>query len=61
MRYDNRVVTVSNYATKDLEITVANFGKCGYRLTSTEMAKNKYGCIVMYLFFEKELDEKNNQ
>lgn len=48
---ENVCVTVSNYATKELQNTLNFYGKEGFSLVSTQMALNKYGCQVMYLFF----------
>ena len=55
---DNRVVIVSNYATEELDGVLSRWGKYGYRLVSTEMAKNTYGATVMYLFFTKREDNE---
>lgn len=48
---ENLCVTVSNYATDELQNTLNFYGKEGFSLVSTQMALNKYGCQVMYLFF----------
>ena len=48
---ENVCVTVSNYATETLQNTLNFYGKEGFSLVSTQMASNKYGCQVMYLFF----------
>lgn len=48
---ENICVTVSNYATEALQDTLNSYGKEGFSLVSTQMASNKYGCQVMYLFF----------
>ena len=48
---ENVCVTVSNYATEELQNTLNFYGKKGFSLVSTQMALNKYGCQVMYLFF----------
>ena len=53
--FDNWVVIVSNYATEALDNLLRRWGKCGYRLVSTEMAENTYNVTVMYLFFTKEI------
>lgn len=50
---ENRVVTVSNYATTLLQETLSCYAKAGYKLVSTEMACNKHNVVVMYLFFVK--------
>ena len=55
MSFDNRVVIVSNYATEALDNELNYWGERGYRIVSTEMAKNTYGATVMYLFFTKEV------
>lgn len=54
MKFSNIVVTVSNYATSDLESDLDYYGDKGYKLVSVQMAKNKYGAEVMYLFFTRE-------
>lgn len=48
---ENVCVTVSNYATEALQDTLRFYGKEGFSLVSTQMALNKYGSKVMYLFF----------
>ena len=48
---ENVCVTVSNYATEALQDTLNFYGKEGFYLVSTQMALNKYGSQVMYLFF----------
>lgn len=55
MSFDNRVVIISNYATEALDKVPRYWGERGYRLVSTEMAKNLYDVTVMYLFFTKEI------
>ena len=57
MKYENKYCAVSSYNTGELHETLHNYGESGYRLVSTEMAKNKYGIEVMYLFFAKEVEE----
>ena len=54
MKFSNIVDTVSNYATPDLERDLEYYGDKGYKLVSIQMAKNKYGAEVMYLFFTRE-------
>lgn len=54
MKFSNIVDTVSNYATPDLERDLEYYGDKGYKLMSVQMAKNKYGAEVMYLFFTRE-------
>ena len=48
---ENICVTVSNYATEALQDTLDFYGKKGFSLVSTQMALDKYGSQVMYLFF----------
>lgn len=48
---ENVCVTVSNYATEALQNTLNFYGKEGFSLVSTQMASDKYGNRVMYLFF----------
>ena len=48
---ENVCVTVSNYATEALQETLNFYGKEGFYLVSTQIASNKYGIKVMYLFF----------
>ena len=48
---ENVCVTVSNYATEALQDTLNFYGEKGFSLVSTQMALNKYGIQVMYLFF----------
>ena len=48
---ENICVTVSNYATEVLQEILDFYGKKGFSLVSTQMALDKYGCQVMYLFF----------
>ena len=52
---ENVCVTVSNYATEALQNTLNFYGKEGFSLVSTQMASNKYGCQVMYLFFVRRI------
>ena len=54
MKFSNIVDTVSNYATSDLENVLEDYGDEGYKLVSVQMAKNKYGAEVMYLFFTRQ-------
>lgn len=56
-RYSNVVVTVPNYETSALQRRLEEYGKAGYKLVSTQMAKNIYGTEVMYLFFVREEKE----
>ena len=48
---ENVCVTVSNYATEALQDTLNFYGEKGFSLASTQMASDKYGSQVMYLFF----------
>ena len=48
---ENVCVTVSNYATEALQDALNFYGKEGFSLVSTQMASDKYGSQVMYLFF----------
>ena len=54
MKFSNIVYTVNNYATPDLERDLEYYGDKGYKLVSVQMAKNKYGAEVMYLFFTRQ-------
>lgn len=47
----NTYCTVSNYATSELQSVLLEYSEHGYKLVSTEIAKDKYGTEVMYLFF----------
>ena len=49
----NKCVTISNYATSELNKALNIMGEDGYSLVSTLIAKNEYGIDVMYLFFTK--------
>ena len=51
---DNKVITVTNYATNALQEKLSLLAKNGYKLVSTEMANSEHNVIVMYLFFVKE-------
>ena len=55
MKYHNKVVTVSNYATEYLDETLYRYGQQGYVLTNVVMAKNNYNVEAMYLFFAKPI------
>lgn len=57
---ENVCVTVSNYATEALEYTLNFYGKAGFSLVSTQMASDKYGSQVMYLFFVRHTEKNNN-
>lgn len=56
-KYKNTAAFVSNYCTNVLEETLINYGNAGYKLVSTQIAENKYGVQVIYLFFTKEIEE----
>lgn len=56
MTIKNKVCSCSNYATKALQATLDRYAEFGYKLVSTEMAKDKYGSEIMYLFFTGEFD-----
>ena len=49
----NKCVTISNYATSELNKALNIMGEDGYSLVSTLIAKNEYRIDVMYLFFAK--------
>ena len=51
MKIHNQVYAVSNYATEELQNVLDEYASLGYELASTEMAHNKYGVNVIYLFF----------
>ena len=53
MKYQNVVVPVSNYATSALQETLTRWGEKGYKFVNSIMAKNQFGCTIMYLFFVK--------
>lgn len=53
MKYQNTVVTISNYATNALKETLERYGELGFELVNVVMAKNQYNIDVMYLFFTK--------
>ena len=57
---ENVCVTVSNYATEALQNTLNYYGKEGFSLVSTQMASDKYGNQVMYLFFVRQTGESGN-
>lgn len=56
MKYENIVAVVSNYATDQLPKVLEHHGQNGFQFVNAVIAKNKYGCDVMYLFFTKALD-----
>lgn len=53
MEVVNMCCTVSNYATSELQRVLIKYSELGYKLVSTEMAKNAHGVEVMYLFFTR--------
>ena len=55
---ENVCVTVSNYATEVLQEILSFYGEKGFSLVSTQMALDKYGCQVMYLFFVRHTGAK---
>ena len=57
MKYENIVITISNYATDHLQDTLTKYGQSGFKLVNVTMAENKYGVNVMYLFFTRELSK----
>ena len=52
-----QVYVCSNYVTSELQKILDCYAKAGYKLVSTEMAKNRCDVDVMYLFFVGEFDE----
>lgn len=50
----DKVVIVSNYATDELQKTLTQQNKDGYKLVTALLAKNQYNINVMYLFFSCE-------
>ena len=42
---------VRNYKTEELQNTLSFYGQEGFSLVSTQIASDKYGSQVMYLFF----------
>ena len=54
---ENVCVAVSNYATEALQNTLNFYGEKGFSLVSTQIASNKYGSQVMYLFFVRQTGE----
>lgn len=55
MRYENKVIRLSNYATTTLDYELYRQGAKGFRLVSTLLANNEHETKVMYLFFTKEM------
>ena len=60
MKYQNIVVSISNYATNTLHEKLEHYGELGFKLVNVVMAKNQYNVDVMYLFFTKEKENWNN-
>ena len=60
MKIHNRFCKVSNYATGSLSTVLEGYGNSGYKLVSTEMAKDEHDVMVMYLFFVK-VERNNNE
>ena len=58
---ENVCVAVSNYATEALQNTLNFYGGKGFSLVSTQIASNKYGSQVMYLFFVRQTGESWQQ
>lgn len=58
MKFQNAVVTVSNYATNALKETLEHYGELGFKLVNAVMAKNRHNVEAMYLFFTKEKEFK---
>ena len=58
MKIENKVFLCSNYATSELVEALEAFSNEGYKLVSTQMAKNLYGVEVMYLFFTRKVKNK---
>lgn len=61
MKTENKVFLCSNYATPVLEEALDAFSNEGYKLVSTQMAKNLYGVEVMYLFFTRKVKNKKRK
>ena len=61
MKTENKVFLCSNYATPVLEEALDAFSNEGYKLVSTQIAKNLYGVEVMYLFFTRKVKNKKQK
>lgn len=61
MKIENKVFLCSNYATSVLEEALDALSNEGYKLVSTQMAKNFYGVEVMYLFFTRKVKNKKRK
>lgn len=53
MKYQNKVIQISNYATAALSQTLLDEGSKGFKFQNCVIADNQYGRKVMYLFFVK--------
>lgn len=51
-KFDNIVIIVDKAV---LQTTLTKYGKQGYQLVNTILAKDKYGVNVIYCFFTKEI------
>lgn len=56
-RISNYVIRVNDYSTNRLEEILEQYSDVNYRLVSTQMAYDKDGSMVMYLFFTKEWND----
>ena len=61
MKIENKVFLCSNYATSALEEALDAFSNEGYKLVSTQMAKNLYGVEVMYLLCTRKVKNKKQK
>lgn len=57
MKYQNIVITISNYTTNDLRKTLKEYGELGFKLVNVIMSKNHYNEDTMYVFFVKEMED----
>ena len=48
MKYQNIVITISNYTTNDLRKTLKEYGELGFKLVNVIMAKNHYNLLEWY-------------
>jgi hypothetical protein len=53
---ENVCAAVSNYATEALQNELNYYGEKGFSLVSVQMAMDKYGSQVMYLFFVRHAE-----
>jgi hypothetical protein len=58
MKVINKVHCISNYSLDEIQNTLNTFAEDGFSLVNTEIAKNRFGCTVMYLFFTKKVDNE---